>query len=60
MLQSQRLNDAPTLTLPEAPTINEDASITFSAANNNAIILADDATRPTVRSILFLQLPMAH
>ena len=38
------LNDAPTLTLPEAPTINEDASITFSAANNNAIILADDAT----------------
>ena len=38
------LNDAPTLSLPEAPTINEDSSITFSVVNGNAIILADDAT----------------
>ena len=30
--------------LPEAPTINEDSSITFSVVNGNAIILADDAT----------------
>jgi VCBS repeat-containing protein len=34
-------NDAPTLTLPPAQSIDEDASLLFSAANGNAITIDD-------------------
>ena len=38
------LNDAPVIILPDAPTIDEDTSVTFSMANNNSITITDDAT----------------
>ena len=40
----QPVNDAPVNTLPSTQNTNEDTSLTFSAANQNAISVYDDAS----------------
>ena len=53
-------NDAPTLTLPDAPTITEDSSITFSGELGNAIILLDDASESETDNDIQLTLTVQY
>jgi hypothetical protein len=51
------VNDAPVNTVPGAQTVNEDTDLTFSAANSNALLIADsDAGASAVK----LSLDVVH